>query len=310
MIACSESCAYTSDIFSPKEGEHKSDFLLRVGVSYQKWCDEWNEGLDEPSIVSNLFMKYMESYRRCVGAVKRWNTWLLEIEGSKWLGAFKLTGKTNYVTEGCHRIDTLYGGALTPDELEWRRVNQLFLMTEGGHAMSLDEVNELQMLWIKGAVASPQFSVACKRSRYLMASKASAQEVFGSKTRKSIPPSFESDVCTLTELLLKGNLYPKESDEKRVFDDHFWWDLVRPSTSKVGTEKARSRETVPEAEHVLPLFQMLSNTEVVNDYDEFELDETMDDNADVSVVSSTMGSVASVVHDLSVEDQLDSENVR
>ena len=54
---------------------------------------------------------------------------------------------------------------------------------------------------------------------------------------------------------------------------------------------------------------MLSNTEVVNDYDEFELDETMDDDADVSVVSSTMGSVASVVHDLSIEDQLDSEDV-
>ena len=61
------------------------------------------------------------------------------------MGAFKFTGKTNYVTEGCHRIDTLYGGDLTTDELELRRTNQLFLVAEGGHALSLDKVNELQM---------------------------------------------------------------------------------------------------------------------------------------------------------------------
>ena len=210
-------------------------------------------------------MKYMESYCRCVGAVKRWDTWLLEIEGSKWLGAFKLTGKTNYVAEGCHRIDTLYGGGLTPDELEWRRVNQLFLMTEGGHAMSLDEVNEMQMLWIKGTVKSPQFATACERSKYLMASKACAQEELGSTTKKSNPTSFESDVSTIADLLLKGDIYPKETSEKRVFDDKFWWDLVRPRTSKVGSDKARLREIVPEADHILPLFQVLSNTDA-NDY--------------------------------------------
>ena len=29
------------------------------------------------------------------------NSWLMEVEGCKWLGAYKLTGKTNYVNEGC-----------------------------------------------------------------------------------------------------------------------------------------------------------------------------------------------------------------
>ena len=66
---------------------------------------------------------------------------------------------------------------------------------------------------------------------------------------------------------------------------------------------------MPEAEHILPLFQVLSNTEDVNDYDEFELDETLDDDANVSVVSSTMGSVASVIHDFSVEDDFDNKDV-
>ena len=123
-------------------------------------------------------MNYMEPYHCFVGAVKHWNAWLLEIEGCKRLDAFKLTGKTNYVTEGCHRIDTLYGGDLTTDELEWRKVNQLFLLAESGHAMSLDTVNKLQMPWIKGTVDSPQFFIEFKRSRYLMAPKTCAQEVF------------------------------------------------------------------------------------------------------------------------------------
>ena len=74
----------------------------------------------EPTIASNLFMKYMESYRRCVHGVKVGNAWLLEVECCEWLKAYVLGGKSNYVTEGCHRIDTLYGGNLTPDELEWR----------------------------------------------------------------------------------------------------------------------------------------------------------------------------------------------
>ena len=79
--------------------------------------------------------------------------------------------------------------------------------------------------------------------------------------------------------------------------------------SKVGSEKAKMRETVPEPEHLLPLFQVLSNTEDANEYNELELDETLDDDADVSVVSSTMGSVASVIHDFSVEDEFDNNDV-
>ena len=174
--------------------------------------------------------------------------------------------------------------------------------------MLLDEVNEMQMLWIKGTVKSPQFSIAYERSRYLMASKACAQEELGSTTRKSKPTSFESDVSTIADLLLKGDIYPKETSEKRVFDDKFWWDLVRPRASKVGSEKARSREMVPEADHIRPLFELLSSTDA-NEYDEFELDESRDDDADVSVVSSTMISAGSTIHDLSVEDDLDSEDV-
>ena len=47
----------SSHVFSPKEGERDFDFMLHVGLSYQKWCDEWNKGLDKPSVASNMFMK-------------------------------------------------------------------------------------------------------------------------------------------------------------------------------------------------------------------------------------------------------------
>ena len=59
-------------------------------------------------------MKYVDSYRQCVFGVKNGNSWLLEIEGCLWLGGYKLVGNPNYVGEGCWRIDTIYGGSLTP----------------------------------------------------------------------------------------------------------------------------------------------------------------------------------------------------
>ena len=34
------------------------------------------------------------------------------------MGAYSLSGKTNYVTEGCHTMDVMYG-ELPPHEVEW-----------------------------------------------------------------------------------------------------------------------------------------------------------------------------------------------
>ena len=126
-----------------------------------------------------------------VGGVERWNTWLLEVEGIDWIGAYHLSGKKNYVIEGCHRIDTLYGGRLTEDELEWCRVNQFFLITEGKGAMSLGRTNELLMLWNKSCVPTQRFSTACSQSRVLLVAKACAREVFDVRSRKSVAPSFK-----------------------------------------------------------------------------------------------------------------------
>ena len=182
------------NIFEREEHETGQKTLSRVDKMYKEYCDSWIEGLDEPTIACALFMKYMDSYRRCVDGVKKRNTWLMEIEGALWLGAFKLAEKQNYVTETLHREDVLYGEDMPSEELEWKRRNQLFLMTEGGNAMSLDEVNELLNLWNKGTVTAQDFETVCERSRYVMVSRASAFDSFGCQTKKSVSPSTEVDI--------------------------------------------------------------------------------------------------------------------
>ena len=95
---------------------------------------------------------------------------MLEKEGCDWLGAYKFCKKRNYVTESLHRIDTIYRPNMPDVQLEEHRIYQLFLMTESGHAMSLDELNELLNLWNKGTVQSSIFEDVCQRSAHIMLS--------------------------------------------------------------------------------------------------------------------------------------------
>ena len=120
--------------------------------------------MDEPTVASELFVKYMASYVRGLYSVKNYNTWNLEKEAHHWIGAFCLVGKPNYVVEGCYRHDTNYT-RLTGEGLEWKRNNQLFCMTAGGHAMSMDELNEMLMWWDKGSVTSYHFPTVCTQTR-------------------------------------------------------------------------------------------------------------------------------------------------
>ena len=116
---------------------------------------------------------------------------LRQKESTGWELTTLLAKRTTYVIEGCPRIDTPYGGRLTEDELEWCRVNQFFLITEGKGAMSLGRTNELLMLWNKSCVPTQRFSTACSQSRVLLVAKACAREVFDVRSRKSVAPSFK-----------------------------------------------------------------------------------------------------------------------
>eukprot|EP00986_Skeletonema_menzelii_P013053 scaffold7400_cov122-Skeletonema_menzelii.AAC.2 len=94
--------------FTRQERETAKDLLIRLDVAYQKYCVGLEQSPDQPSRVAALFMKCVESYNRCFHGVRNADFWLMEIEGCQWLGAFKLCGKTNYVTETLHRMHTLY----------------------------------------------------------------------------------------------------------------------------------------------------------------------------------------------------------
>ena len=206
------------------------------------------------------------------------------------MAAWSASGKTNYVyvCEGCHKMDVIHR-ELPPHELEWRQVNH-FLMPEGGHAMSIDEVNELQMLWNKGCTSSQKFQVACERSQCLIATKACAHETFAMTTRKSVIPAFEKDLCTLVDLLEKGDLYPCRYSEKRKFEEEFWRDQVRPIKEKGGSTQAKMKEEVKASSRIQRVLDILSHSEDQPDFPNFEVEGSDDDDTDASGASSTMGS--------------------
>ena len=192
-------------IFERVQGESNIEFLTRVDRLYEDWCNGWNDDLDEPTIAVNLLTKHVASYPRCRNGVKNGNVWLMEVEGCRWLGAYTMLGKNNYSTETCYRMDTLYGPhTIQPEGLEWKRKNLLVIMTEGGHAISLDELNEFLMERRKGSVISPNFTTVCTQTRYVMTSRACAFDTFGNRNRRTVKPSEENDVTKLIELVEKG----------------------------------------------------------------------------------------------------------
>ena len=96
-------------IDSANDGLTHIEFLMQTHEAYLSYCIAQEERVDEPTRVVALFLKYMDGYMCSYYAAKHNNSWLLEQEGHDWMPGFKITGKSNYVTEGCHRIDTLYG---------------------------------------------------------------------------------------------------------------------------------------------------------------------------------------------------------
>ena len=272
---------------------------MQTHEAYLSYCIVQEESVDKPTRVVALFLKYMDGYMRSYYAAKHNNSWLLEQEGHDWLPGFKITGKSNYVTEGCHRIDTLYGRdlpnshGLTDEELEWTRWNRLFNMFLNGNSMSLDEVNELLNLWNKEMVTSPSFEKVCEHSRYVMFHRACQMNVFDIGNRRSSRTSNQHDVARLIAFLERADIFPHNNDVKREMHKDFFWALVSRPVSG-GSEKDKEREgaTVRDGEEVM-FSHLCKSDEERNDYREYELDVEGDDDENISIVSSTMDSIES-----------------
>jgi hypothetical protein len=207
--------------FSRYEGEDTVRMLLRFDEAFSEYCNKWESSMDVPSRLCNNLLKLLEAYFRCVHSVKRQNFWMCEAECNRWLGAFKLAKKKNYVQEGLHRIDTLYGGALTPVELEEFRCNRFFLMTEDGNAMSMDEVNEHVNHWFKKCLCSPTFKNNVVKSKHIMTLKRCSADVFGrfDGKRSRSEASQKVNVDKLIALFERTGIFPSEEIEKK-FDEN------------------------------------------------------------------------------------------
>jgi hypothetical protein len=253
------------DFFEVKDGEDEVSYVTRLHNAYLAYCKFWEEDSnDEPSKVVALFLKMQEAYLRSSGTIRKSHFWMGEAENVRWHPAYKLTGKDNYVTEGLYRNDLLYGPLTTDLMLEHMRVNRYFVMSEDGGAMSMDELNELVNLWIKGCHSTEDFSKICDRSRFLMVIRKCAFETFGVKKRHrgtSQKATQEEGIASALEFFRQAEIFV-DSNRSREMTNDFFWAFVKVQKA-TGTEKDAARENVEETPETSALHQVLFDPQSV-----------------------------------------------
>ena len=58
------------------------------------------------------------------------------------------------------------------------------MLSEGGNAITLDELNEFLNLWNKSCVGTPNLETFCEHSKHILTLMKSAYATFGRKTGK------------------------------------------------------------------------------------------------------------------------------
>jgi hypothetical protein len=235
-----------------------------------------------------MFLKTEESYLRGCGTIRKSNFWLGEHENVRWHGAYKISGKDNYVQEGLYRNDLLYGSLMSDVMLEWLRVNRFFVMSEDGAAMTMDELNEFVNLWIKGCHTTEDFAKICNHSKHLMVLRKCAFETFGVKQRRRgarQDASQQEGIHRATEFLCAADIFPLNMEMERELEDDFFWNyVVVPKAT--GTEKDAKRENVIEKPEMAALHQVLFNPEEVYKR-RLELDSTEERDKESRTTSAT-----------------------
>lgn len=161
--------AGVKDIFTRATGETNSSYLMKLTDAYSAYRTSWEKSDDEPSKVCVILLKEIESLQRCWMGVTQEDFWTLEIEGARWIGAFKFTVKGNCASEGMHRMDTMYGENMTDHHRETLRMNRFFNMSEEkGHAMTPDDVNEKLTIFNKKGPRLLSFAKKCERSKLIL----------------------------------------------------------------------------------------------------------------------------------------------
>lgn len=158
----------------------------------------------------------------------------------------------------------------------------------------MDQLNEFLNLWFKSCVPNKNFDAACSHMKGIMLLRKCSYETFGRReTRTStVFASQEPSIEKLVQLFEKADLFPLNSSVERKMHPNFFWNLV-DKPEKAGTEKDKENEEATRTPMEKALFARLCMTEGERDveFGEFE-DPEKDDDEDISIVSSCMGSVS------------------
>jgi len=65
---------------------------------------------------------------------------------------------------------------------------QVFVLSEGGHTITMDELNEFLNLWNKSCVTTSDFELFCARSKHIMALRISSYYTFVKRKNVQIAP--------------------------------------------------------------------------------------------------------------------------
>ena len=275
-----------------KVGESPEETLRRIENNVIQFFSGWETSKHEPSRLVAIFMKCVESYKRCKAAIRKEDFWSLEKESNEWMGPWKVCGKTTYLREQCEYIEHVYdNNKFHPWLRELMRRNSLCVLTSTLKGMAFDEVNELYNAWLKIPPASSYLSTAVNRSKHTMAERKCSNKVWGLSFLCSTSGASEaSDVLLLEGVLAESGIF-LSNHETAMCDDYFWKYVRKPKN--VGTAIDKQKELMCFTPHEEKVWERYCQpAEMRQDYDELEEDGNDDDDA-VSCVSSCAESLSS-----------------
>ena len=142
---------------NPCVGKGPGPDLTKLDKSFQEYFQSMIVSVNEPLKLCATFVKIVCAYLRCYHGTRNSDFYLLEQERSDWIGAHKITGKANYVTETCRSHETIYDSNLTDYEREGMRTNIFNTLQRDGSAQAHDMLNKAQLLWNKSCTKNPNF---------------------------------------------------------------------------------------------------------------------------------------------------------
>jgi hypothetical protein len=281
-----------------KEGEAPRSYLIRMLDSIKQYDEGWEKSPHEPSRIVALFIKYVKSYCRSKHGISNIDFWVLEKERVEWLGAWKMLNKSTYLKLTCEFIEQVYDESLSPYFKEILRLNSIAVMTESGKGMSMDDVNEKIMWYLKQAPFTPYIDTACKRSAHTMLEKSCNNQIFiASKRNNRKGTSMENQIASIQQLLCDAGIF--QSHEAVSMTNDYFWNFAEPS-SKIGSAKGKAKEEVEYDDREQIIRDRLSNAAEEEGH-QFEAGGD-DDDDNLSTTSTVMGNAHNARHAASDDD--------